>query len=92
MPGLSNYYCFLISAISAGAALIIYPIYIETDNKIGSHTYGSGYGLGWGGAFFFLTAALCMSLDELVRESSKAKCCKLCFKPRGDERSESQPV
>lgn len=81
----------LLSAMATGAALVIYPAGIERDGTIPSHYYGSGYGLGWGSAFFFLCAALCMSLDDLVRESAKAKCCRLCFK-RGQAEGESQHV
>lgn len=78
------------SAISTGAALIIYPVAMESNNSSSAHQYGPGYGLGWGSAFFFLAAAFCMSLDDLVRESSKAKICRLCFKSRqGDRREQS---
>jgi hypothetical protein len=56
--------------MATGSALVIYPAGIEMDSSIESHYYGSGYGLGWGSAFFFLCAALCMSLDDLVRESA----------------------
>ena len=78
--------------MSTGAALVIYPAGIEMDSSIESHYYGSGYGLGWGSAFFFLCAALCMSLDDLVRESAKAKCCRLCFKKGQTAGAESQHV
>lgn len=81
---------FLVCAISTGAALIIYPVAMESNNSSSAHQYGPGYGLGWGSAFFFLAAAFCMSLDDLVRESSKAKICRLCFKSRqGDRREQS---
>ncbi|XP_061163624.1 endoglucanase 4-like [Saccostrea echinata] len=60
---------FLVCAISTGAALIIYPVAMESNDSSSSHQYGPGYGLGWGSAFFFLAAAFCMSLDDLVRES-----------------------
>lgn len=84
-----TFYC-LFSAISTGAALIIYPVAMESNNSSSAHQYGPGYGLGWGSAFFFLAAAFCMSLDDLVRESSKAKICRLCFKSRqGDRREQS---
>ncbi|XP_069111557.1 transmembrane protein 47-like [Argopecten irradians] len=83
---------FLVCALSVGIALIIYPTVMELDPSIQVHLYGPGYGLGWGGAFFFLVAALCMTLDELVRESSRAKCCRFCFKSRQRERSELQRV
>ncbi|XP_060083854.1 uncharacterized protein LOC132563111 [Ylistrum balloti] len=83
---------FLVCALSVGIALIIYPTVMELDPTIEVHLYGPGYGLGWGGAFFFLVAALCMTLDELVRESSRAKCCRFCFKSRQRERSELQRV
>ena len=79
------------TALSTSIALIIYPVSIETA-EIPAHTYGAGYGFGWGSAFFFLVSAFCMSLDEVVRESSKAKCCKLCFKSRNSERAELQSV
>ncbi|CAG2247973.1 unnamed protein product [Mytilus edulis] len=82
---------FLVCAMAATIALVIYPAGIEMDKSIASHYYGSGYGLGWGSAFFFLCAALCMSLDDLVRESAKAKCCRLCFK-RDRSDTESQQV
>ncbi|XP_062582937.1 uncharacterized protein LOC134244697 [Saccostrea cucullata] len=81
---------FLVCAISTGAALIIYPVAMESNDSSSSHQYGPGYGLGWGSAFFFLAAAFCMSLDDLVRESAKAKICRLCFKSRqGDRREQS---
>lgn len=83
---------FLVCAMAATVALVIYPAGIEMDKSIASHYYGSGYGLGWGSAFFFLCAALCMSLDDLVRESAKAKCCRLCFKRDRSDGTESQQV
>ncbi|KAK3105244.1 hypothetical protein FSP39_020667 [Pinctada imbricata] len=83
---------FLVCALCTGIALIIYPVYIEVATDIDTHQYGAGYGFGWGSAFFFLVSAFCMSLDELVRESSKAKCCKLCWKTRNAERAELHNV
>ena len=78
-------FLFCFSALSTTIALIIYPIAIAMDDSIHSHTYGSGYGLGWGGTAFFFAASLCMSLDELVRESSQNKCCRyLCWRRRND--------
>uniref|UniRef100_K1QJR7 Endoglucanase n=1 Tax=Magallana gigas TaxID=29159 RepID=K1QJR7_MAGGI len=61
---------FLVCAISTGAALIIYPVAMESNNSSSAHQYGPGYGLGWGSAFFFLAAAFCMSLDDLMMDSS----------------------
>ncbi|CAI9728508.1 endoglucanase 4-like isoform X2 [Octopus vulgaris] len=70
---------FLICALSTTVALIIFPVAIEHDLKLLSHHYGTGYGLGWGGTIFFFAAALCMSLDDIVRESSTSICCTLCM-------------
>ncbi|KAL5014430.1 hypothetical protein ScPMuIL_008700 [Solemya velum] len=81
---------FFVCAFSSAMALIIYPVAIEVDHKIELHTYGTGYQLGWGGAAFFLAAAICMSLDELVRETTSMKCCRRCFKKKETERTELQ--
>ncbi|XP_067658172.1 uncharacterized protein [Haliotis asinina] len=83
---------FLVCALSTGVALIIFPVAVELDHTILSHRYGIGYGLGWGGAFFFFAAAICMTLDELVRESARVKCCKWCWKGSGSERTELRQV
>ncbi|XP_070206529.1 trichohyalin-like [Littorina saxatilis] len=83
---------FIICALSTGVALMVFPIAIEIDRNISSHRYGIGYGLGWGGAFFFLAAAVCMSLDDLVREASRAKCCKWCWKSKHNDRTELRQV
>ena len=73
-------------------ALLVFPIAVEIDRNISSHRYGIGYGLGWGGAFFFLAAAVCMSLDDLVREASRTKCCKWCWKSKHNDRTELRQV
>ncbi|KAK3592582.1 hypothetical protein CHS0354_018850 [Potamilus streckersoni] len=83
---------FLVSALCSCIALVIYPIAIEVDPTINNHTYGTGYGLGWGGTVFFFLASFCMSLDDLVRESSNAKCCRYCWKSSSNERTELQQV
>ena len=79
-------------ALSATIALLIFPVAIEMDQSISTHRYGLGYGLGWGGAFFFLAAAVCMSLDDLVRESSRAKCCRWCWRSKAQDRNELRQV
>ncbi|XP_053378552.1 uncharacterized protein LOC128548156 [Mercenaria mercenaria] len=84
---------FFVCALSTTVALIIYAVAISTDESIHSHTYGSGYGLGWGGTAFFFAASFCMSLDELVRESAQNKCCRyLCWRSRSNDRDNSQNV
>ncbi|XP_041377378.1 uncharacterized protein LOC121389795 [Gigantopelta aegis] len=83
---------FLVCALSTGVALIIFPIAIELDGQILSHRYGIGYGLGWGGAFFFLAAAVCMTLDELVRESARTRCFRWCWKGKESNRTELRQV
>lgn len=83
----------LFSALTTTVALIIYAVAISTDESIRSHTYGSGYGLGWGGTAFFFAASFCMSLDELVRESAQNKCCRYLFwRSRSNDRDNSQHV
>ena len=69
-PHQSNY----ISALSTAAALVIYPVAIELERRMAVHTYGVGFGLGWGASFFFLAAALCMSLDDVVRTLARVCC------------------
>ncbi|KAI8795998.1 hypothetical protein BgiMline_029698 [Biomphalaria glabrata] len=83
---------FLISALSASIALLIFPAAIEMDKTIKGHQYGVGYGLGWGGALFFLAAAVCMSLDDIVRQSSRTKCCKWCWKGKTNDRNQLRQV
>lgn len=84
---------FSSAAASCTFALLIYPMSIELDKSIEGHRYGIGYGLGWGAAFFFYAAALCMSLDELVRASSRAKCCRCCWDRSNDgERGDLRQV
>ncbi|XP_060574753.1 uncharacterized protein LOC132732356 [Ruditapes philippinarum] len=84
---------FFVCALSTTVALIIYAVAISMDESIRSHTYGSGYGLGWGGTAFFFAASFCMSLDELVRESAQNKCCRyLCWRSRSNDRDNSQNV
>ena len=79
--------------MSSTIALIVYAVAISTDATIGSHTYGSGYGLGWGGTAFYYAASFCMSLDELVRESAQNKCCRAIFwRSRNSEDDNSHPV
>ncbi|BFZ23941.1 hypothetical protein BsWGS_26980 [Bradybaena similaris] len=83
---------FLICAVSSTIALLVFPLAVELDSSIRSHRYGLGYGLGWGGAFFFLAAAVCMSLDDLVRESSRAKCCRWCWRGKHNDRNDLRQV
>lgn len=84
---------FFVCALTTTVALIIYAVAISMDASIHSHTYGSGYGLGWGGTAFFFAASFCMSLDELVRESAQNKCCRYLFwRSRSNERENSQHV
>ncbi|KAH9513528.1 hypothetical protein Btru_033277 [Bulinus truncatus] len=85
-------YYFHSAALSASIALLIFPAAIETDNTIKDHQYGVGYGLGWGGALFFLAAAVCMSLDDIVRQSSRTKCCKWCWKGKTNDRNQLRQV
>ena len=59
--------------MSMMVALVVYPAAIELERKVSQHSYGVGFGLGWGAVFFFLLAALCMCLDDVVR--TVAKCC-----------------
>lgn len=79
-------------ALSATVALIVFPIAVELDDTIHSRHYGVGYGLGWVGTLFFLAAAICMSLDDLVRESSRAKCCRWCWRSHQTDRSDLRQV
>ncbi|GFO22029.1 endoglucanase [Plakobranchus ocellatus] len=83
---------FFISALSAIIALLIFPISVEIDSSVASHRYGLGYGLGWGGAFFFLAAAICMSLDDLVRECSRSRCCRYCWRSKHGDRGDLRQV
>lgn len=83
---------FTSAALSATVALIIFPISVELESSIHAHRYGIGYGLGWAGTFSFLAAAVCMSLDDLVRESSRTKCCRLCWRGQRSERNELRQV
>ncbi|XP_052759673.1 uncharacterized protein LOC128202671 isoform X2 [Mya arenaria] len=84
---------FVVCAMSSTIALIVYAVAISTDETIQSHTYGSGYGLGWGGTAFFFAASFCMSLDELVRESAQNKCCRYIFwRSRNNDDDNSHPV
>ncbi|CAG5119285.1 unnamed protein product [Candidula unifasciata] len=83
--------CF-ICALSASVALIVFPIAVELDDTIHSRQYGVGYGLGWVGTLFFVAAAICMSLDDLVRESSRAKCCQWCWRSHQTNGSELRQV
>lgn len=74
---------FFVCALSTTVALVMYPIALAIDEAVTSHSYGSGYGLGWGGSAFFFAASFCMSLDDLVRESAQNKCCRyLCWRSR----------
>ena len=61
----------LFTALCSSVALIIYPKALSVDDNIRLNSYGSGYGLGWGGTAVFFAASQSMSLDELVRESTK---------------------
>lgn len=83
---------FFISALSAIIALLIFPISVEIDSSVANHSYGVGYGLGWGGAIFFLAAAICMSLDDLVRECSRSRCCRWCWRGRHGDRGDLRQV
>ena len=62
------------SALLIAFSLVIYPLAIEINWRMSAeHTYGVGFGLGWGASLFFLSAALCMSIDDVMR--TLAKCC-----------------
>lgn len=85
-------FVFPSTAVSASIALLVFPIAVHHDSSIKAHRYGIGYGLGWAGAFFFLAAAVCMSLDDLVRESSRAKCCRWCWRGKHSDRNDLRQV
>ena len=65
----------MVSALACTAALITYPLAIESDKIHLDHTYGYGYGLGWGSSFFFFASAICMTLDDIIKEMAKGVCC-----------------
>ncbi|KAL8581877.1 hypothetical protein ACOMHN_010251 [Nucella lapillus] len=53
----------------------------EEDDPHYRLSFGTGYFLGWGGALSCLLAALLLSLDNLVQELARAKCCrKYCLR------------
>jgi hypothetical protein len=83
---------FFICALSASVALIVFPIAVELDSSIQTHHYSVGYGLGWVGTFLFLAAAVCLSLDDLCRYSSKAKCCRWCWRGKHSDRNDLRRV
>lgn len=62
---------FTISALAVTAAVLIYPIAIESEAHLTPHEYGPGYVLGWLAIFVFLASSLCMCLDEIMRGITK---------------------
>ncbi len=44
---------FCLAALSCVGSLLIYPLGITVEGRIKLHSYGFGYGLGWGAAFFY---------------------------------------
>lgn len=62
---------YLICALACSAALVTYPVALQIGPKLPEHSYGFGYGLGWGASICFLAAAICMSVDDMVRHLSE---------------------
>lgn len=64
----------LFLALSCTAAMIVYPVALTMEKKMVEFSFGAGYCLGWGAAFFFYAAATCMCLDDLVRTLARGPC------------------
>ena len=47
---------------------------IVIEDEDGLHSFGVGYGVGWGAAFFFLASSICMCLDELITRCARLRC------------------
>ena len=93
MISITTFLPFSFSALCSSVALLIYPIALSVDENLRSYSYGSGYGLGWGGTAFFFAASLCMSLDDLVRESTQNRFCRMiCWRSSSTDGNELQQV